>query len=54
MALLSIALSAGLPIVAQSTASPFYGPIRNNDLAGDSRWTKESSATAPDMFPMQS
>ena len=48
MALLSIALSAGLPMAAQSTASPFYGPIRNNDLAGLRRLVRKSGANSGD------
>ena len=48
IALLSIALSAGLPIAAQNTASPFYGPIRNNDLAGLRRLVQKSGANTGD------
>jgi len=48
IALLSIALSAGLPMVAQSTAGPFYGPIRNNDLAGLRRLIQKSGANTGD------
>jgi len=48
IALLSIALSAGLPMAAQSTASPFYGPIRNNDLAALRRLVQKSGANAGD------
>jgi ankyrin repeat protein len=46
--LLSIALSAELPMAAQSTASPFYGPIRNNDLAGLRRLVQKSGANTSD------
>src|SRR5271157_4036587 len=49
IALFSIALSAGLPVVAQSTASPFYGPIRNNDLAALRRLVQKSGANAGDV-----
>lgn len=48
IALVSIALSAGLPMAAQSTASPFYGPIRNNDLAGLRRLVQKSGANTGD------
>jgi len=48
IALVSIALSAGLPMAAQSTASPFYGPIRNNDLAGLRRLIQKSGANTGD------
>src|SRR5271157_5695103 len=48
IALFSIALSAGLPVAAQSTASPFYGPIRSNDLAGLRRLVQKSGANTGD------
>ena len=40
--------AAGLPIAAQNTASPFYGPIRNNDLAGLRRLVQKSGANTGD------